>query len=47
MKCSQCASQSGKGVQSLAACPCSVPVGGMKDGGIDVPRNNQHACAFN
>jgi len=32
MKCSQCASQSGKGVQSLAACPCSVPVGGMKDG---------------
>jgi len=32
MKCPQCTSLSGKGVQSLAACPCSVPVGGMKDG---------------
>jgi len=32
MKCPQCQSLSGKGVQSLAACPCSVPVGGMKDG---------------
>ena len=32
MKCPQCTSLSGRGVQSLAACPCSVPVGGMKDG---------------
>ena len=32
MKCQQCAGLSGKGVQSLAACPCTVPVGGMKDG---------------
>ena len=32
MKCPQCQSLSGRGVQSLAACPCQVAVGGMKDG---------------
>ena len=32
MTCKQCPSLAGRGAQSLAACPCSVPVGGMKDG---------------